>query len=166
MNGFSHCLYDFLGFISWHCQYLTLYTVNGNVPFFNFYGVVWGETESTWYVSHSLTYCTISGWYMVMEYLVRWELTGETEVFGENLPQCHHLSVYGSTGLVDLGRFFSFLIHTHLVGLFGRGIGPSQGRYLHTEQHKHRINAHRHTCLEWDSNPRSQCSSGRRQFIP
>jgi hypothetical protein len=37
------------------------------------------------------------------------------------------------------------------VGLLGRGISPSQGRYLHTEQHKRRINAHRHPCLEWDS---------------
>jgi hypothetical protein len=36
----------------------------------------------------------------------------------------------------------------------------------HTEQHKHRINAHRHPCLEWDSNPRSQLSSERRQFMP
>jgi hypothetical protein len=25
---------------------------------------------------------------------------------------------------------------------------------------------HRHPCLEWDSNPRSQRSSGRRQFMP
>jgi hypothetical protein len=46
--------------------------------------------------------------------------------------------------------FFSFLIYTHSVGFLGRGISPSQGRYLHTEQHKHRINAHRHPCLEWD----------------
>jgi hypothetical protein len=44
-----------------------------------------------------------------------------------------HLSIYGSTALVDLGRFFSFLIHTQSVGLLGRGISPSQGRYLHTE---------------------------------
>jgi hypothetical protein len=28
------------------------------------------------------------------------------------------------------------------VGLLGRGISPLQGRYLHTEQHRHRINAH------------------------
>jgi hypothetical protein len=28
---------------------------------------------------------------------------------------------------------FSFLIHTQSVGLLGRGISPSQGRYLHTE---------------------------------
>jgi hypothetical protein len=40
------------------------------------------------------------------------------------------------------------------MGLLEWGISPSQGRYLHTGQHKHRINAHRHPCLEWDSNPR------------
>jgi hypothetical protein len=60
------------------------------------------------------------------------------------------LSSYGPTALVGLGRFFSFLIHTQSVGLLGRGISPSQGRYLHTKQHEHR-----HPCLEWESNPRS-----------
>jgi hypothetical protein len=61
---------------------------------------------------------------------------------------------------------FSFLILRQLVRLLGWEISPSQGLYLYTEQHKHRINANRHPCLEWDSNPRSQCSSGRRQFMP
>jgi hypothetical protein len=51
-------------------------------------------------------------------------------------------SICGSTVLVDLGRFVSFLILYTVVGLFGWGINPLQGRYLHTEQHKHRINAH------------------------
>jgi hypothetical protein len=37
--------------------------------------------------------------------------------------------------LVDLGLFSRFLISTQLVGPLGRGISPSQGRYLH------RINA-------------------------
>jgi hypothetical protein len=37
---------------------------------------------------------------------------------------------------------FQFLNPTQSVELLGRGISPSQGRYLHTEQHKHRINAH------------------------
>jgi hypothetical protein len=37
---------------------------------------------------------------------------------------------------------FQFLNYKQLVVLLGRGISPSQGRYLHTEQHKHRINAH------------------------
>jgi hypothetical protein len=58
-------------------------------------------------------------------------------------------SSYPSTALVDLIRFFSFLIYTKSVGLLGRGITPSQGRYLRTEQHKYRINTHRHPCLEW-----------------
>jgi hypothetical protein len=43
---------------------------------------------------------------------------------------------------------FSFLIVGQSVGLLERGISPSQGRYLY----KHRINADRHRCLEWDSN--------------
>jgi hypothetical protein len=38
--------------------------------------------------------------------------------------------------LLDLGRLFSFLIFLQSVGLFGWGISPSQGRYLHTGQHK------------------------------
>jgi hypothetical protein len=38
--------------------------------------------------------------------------------------------------------------YTQSVGLLGRGISQSQGMYLHTEQHKRRINAHRHPCLE------------------
>jgi hypothetical protein len=44
------------------------------------------------------------------------------------------LSVYGSTALLlDLGRLFSFLIYIQSVGLLGRGISPSQSRYLHTQ---------------------------------
>jgi len=36
----------------------------------------------------------------------------------------------------------------HLVGLLGRGIGPSQGPYLHrTAQHR------KTPCIERDSNP-------------
>jgi hypothetical protein len=35
-------------------------------------------------------------------------------------------------------------------------MSPSQGRYLHTGQHKHRIKAHRYQCFKWDSNSRSQ----------
>jgi hypothetical protein len=67
---------------------------------------------------------------------------------------------------LDLSRFFSFLIYTQPTGLLRKGISPSQGRLLDTEQQKHRINAHRHPCLEWDSNPRYQLSSKRRQFMP
>jgi hypothetical protein len=77
------------------------------------------------------------------------------------------LSIYGSAALLlDLGRFFSFL-NLYIVGRTPwTGDRQSQGRCLHTEQHKHRINAHRLPCLEWDSNPLSQCLSERRQFMP
>jgi hypothetical protein len=46
--------------------------------------------------------------------------------------------------LLDLGGFLSFIILYTLVRtrLLRRGISPTQGRYLHSEQHKHRINAH------------------------
>jgi hypothetical protein len=45
--------------------------------------------------------------------------------------------------LLGPGLFFSFVIFfIQSVGLLGRVISPSEGRYLHTGQHKHRINAH------------------------
>jgi hypothetical protein len=72
-----------------------------------------------------------------------------------------HSFINGSTALLlGPGLFFSFVIFfTQSVGLLGRVSSPSLGRYLHTEQHKHRINAHRHPCLEQYSNPRPQSSA-------
>jgi hypothetical protein len=67
--------------------------------------------------------------------------------------------------LLDFGRFLSFLIFYTINSTPWMGVSPLQGRYLHTGQHKHRINTHIHQCLKWDSNPRSQCLSGRRQFM-
>jgi hypothetical protein len=62
---------------------------------------------------------------------------------------------------VDLGRFFSLLIYTQSVGFLGRGISPSQGRYLHAEQHKHRINGHSPSVLAGQDGsclrPRGHC---------
>jgi hypothetical protein len=61
----------------------------------SFYFLGWGETEYTWHVGHHLAYCTSPRWWMIMmsvEQSVEW-LAGETEVLGENLPQCrfiHH----------------------------------------------------------------------------
>jgi hypothetical protein len=55
-------------------------------------GVGWGETESTWYVGQYLAYCPSPGWSMMsVELSVEWELAGETEVLGENLPRCDFL---------------------------------------------------------------------------
>jgi hypothetical protein len=44
--------------------------------------------------------------------------------------------------LLGLGSFSVSWSYTQSVGPLGRGISPPQGLYLHTEQHKHRINAH------------------------
>jgi hypothetical protein len=71
------------------------------------------------------------------------------------------------TPLLGPGLFFSFVIFfTQTVGLLGQVISPLQGRYLHAGQHKHRINAHRHPCLECNSKPWSQRSGEWRQFMP
>jgi hypothetical protein len=85
-----------------------------------------------------------------LPFLNRWILLLLTESIYESIALCRASAA-----------FFSFLIYTQKVRLLGLGISPSQGRYLHTEQHKHRLNVNRYPCLEWDSNPRSQCSSGR-----
>jgi hypothetical protein len=43
------------------------------------------------------------------------------------------LSIYGSTALLlELRRYSVFLSPTQSIGLLGRGISPSQGRYLLT----------------------------------
>jgi hypothetical protein len=73
-------------------------------------------------------------------------------------------SSYGSTSLCwALAAFSDFLSFTQTVGLLGRWISRSQGRYLHTGQHKHKINVYRHSYFKWDSNPWSRCLSGRGQ---
>jgi hypothetical protein len=77
---------------------------------------------------------------------------------GESIPP---ILLWFYSRLLGLGHFFSSLIYTQSVGHFGRGIGLSQGRYLHAGQHKHRMNAHRRPCVQWDLNPRSQWLSGR-----
>jgi hypothetical protein len=67
------------------------------------------------------------------------------------LPKCLIVSYNGSislllySSLLDLGRYFNFLIFLQSVGLLGRGINRSQGRFLHTEQHKHSEYTHTHT---------------------
>jgi hypothetical protein len=82
-------------------------------------------------------------------------------------PDQHYIDILSMALQPFVGPWplFNFLISYTVGKLLGREKRPSQGRYLHTVQHKHRINAHRHPCLKWDSNLRSQCSSGRRQFI-
>jgi hypothetical protein len=74
---------------------------------------------------------------------------------------CFHLEHRASVKhLVSL----QFLNLRQSVGLLGRGISQTQGRYLHRTTQTQ--NKRRHPYLEWDSIPRSKCSSGRRHFIP
>jgi hypothetical protein len=79
-----------------------------------------------------------------------------------------HLSVYIwlCSPFVGPRPLFQFLdLFTQSVGLLGRGISPSQSRFLHTHDSTNRINARRRTCLKLDSNPRSQRLSWIRQFM-
>jgi hypothetical protein len=73
-------------------------------------------------------------------------------------PCCSHLEHRAS-----VKRFVSlqFINVRHSVGLFRRVINPSSGRYLKRTQNKHR-----HPCLNWDWNLRSQRSNERTQFMP
>jgi hypothetical protein len=75
------------------------------------------------------------------------------------LPTCSFqtVSICDSTILLlDLRRSFSFLI------LYTFGRTPWTGDQPITRPlPTHRINEHRHPCIEWDSNPRSHCD---RQF--
>jgi hypothetical protein len=54
-----------------------------------------------------------------------------------------------------------FLNLRQSVGLLGRGSAR-----LKTATYTQIQNKRRQTCVEWDSNPRSQCSSGRGHFMP
>jgi hypothetical protein len=87
---------------------------------------------------------------------------------------CNPLIVISHWGILQKQSFSLFFIHssmalqpfvgpwrllqfrnffTQTVELLGRGISPPQGRYLHSEQHTHRINAHRYPCLWMEFEP-------------
>jgi hypothetical protein len=70
------------------------------------------------------------------------------------------LFLYGSIALWTLPAFDFFILYidgkTPCIG------DQPAARSLPTHDG---INAYRHPCLEWDSNPLSQCSSGRRRFM-
>jgi hypothetical protein len=81
-----------------------------------------------------------------------------------NISWLQYLSVYGSAVLLlDLGLFFSFLI-IYTVGRTPWTGDQPVARPLST--HRTTQNKSKHPCLEWNSNPRSQRSNERRQFMP
>jgi hypothetical protein len=70
--------------------------------------------------------------------------------------------------LLGLGRFFSFLI-LYIVGRTPWTWDQPVARSLpshRTTQTQNKRTQYRHPCLQWDSNPRSQRSSERSQFMP
>jgi hypothetical protein len=80
------------------------------------------------------------------------------------LPSPLYLWLYSP--LLGLGRFFSVLIFYTVGRTPWTGDQPRRKASTCKQDSTKRINAHRHPCLKWDSNPRSQCLSGRRQFMP
>jgi hypothetical protein len=57
--------------------------------------------------------------------------------------KCYTIHQWLYSPLFCPGLYFSFVIFfTQTLEFLGRVISPSQGRYLHTGQQKHRINAH------------------------
>jgi hypothetical protein len=84
----------------------------------------------------------------------------------QSLCSSHGKSIYRSTVLLlGFGHFFSFLILYTVGRTLWMGDQPV-ARPLPTQNKTDRINAHRHSFLEWDSNPRSQRSSERIKFMP
>jgi hypothetical protein len=63
--------------------------------------------------------------------------------------------------LLGLGSFSCFLI-AYTVGRTLWTRDPPVARQLAA----HRMKVHRHPCLEWNSNPRSQCPSEPRLLMP
>jgi hypothetical protein len=94
------------------------------------------------------------GWSGTIRYLKLIKITNcwivSWNIFSINHSFIHSF-INGSTALLlGPGLLFSFIIFfffTQTVGLLGRVITPSQGLYLHTGQHKHRINAHTQTSM-------------------
>jgi hypothetical protein len=72
------------------------------------------------------------------------------------------------TPLLGPGLFFSFINDFYTVGRTPWTSDKPVARQLPTQRTTQTQNkrAHRHACLEWDSNLRSQHSSERRQFMP
>jgi hypothetical protein len=53
---------------------------------------------------------------------------------------------------------------SYTQSVYGRSARRKAPTY--TQNYTHRINAHKHPCLELNSNPRSRCWSGRTEFMP
>jgi hypothetical protein len=78
-----------------------------------------------------------------------------------NLSICLWLTSHCST----LVAFSVSSSYTQSVGVLGRGSARCKATTC-IQDSTNTLNAHRHQCLKWDLNQRSQCLTGRRQFMP
>jgi hypothetical protein len=85
-----------------------------------------------------LAYCTSSGWEVSMEHLVEWELAGETEGLGENLPQCPfdshktHMELNPNCPLADRRLTAWATARTSYLSLRHKGHDARVVRYVNT----------------------------------
>jgi hypothetical protein len=123
-----------------------------------FFHAPWLKTPQQYYVNMDMTTKLMSWFcwnYWARPNFKNWR---RRKLSIHRVPNDVFLPMYGSTALCwNLAAFSVSWSYTQPVRLLGRGISPSQDRYLHG------INAHRHPCLELDSNTRSQRSSERKQ---
>jgi hypothetical protein len=87
-----------------------------------------------------------------------------------NLYASPYIIIFSRIRPLGLFRFRILFSETYesigqLIGLLGRGIGRRKAS-TYTQDNTTQKNADTHPCLEWDSNLWSQCSSGRRQYVP
>jgi hypothetical protein len=132
-----------------HCIHVTV-CVTENTHFIYFYWMTLEPSpgiESVTASSNSPSYRDLNCWF------------GQVAI---NLSPPLSLSLWLYCPLLDFDRFFSFLIFYAVGRTPWAGDQPIAVPYLHIEQHELGINARRHPCLEWNSNTRSQYSSGRR----
>jgi hypothetical protein len=114
---------------------------------------------------HLFTYLYLFTFYLTT--MSVFQIIGLSVCLSVSMSVC--LSIYLSMALqpfVGPWQLFQFLhLFTQSVGLLGRRSARCKAA-TSTQDNTNRIKAHRHPCLKWDSNPRSQCLSRRRQFMP
>jgi hypothetical protein len=95
-------------------------------------------------------------------------VTPNTELHDFSLPSINHSLIYASIAIEPfLGSWpllqFSNRIRSPYNSLDCVSALRKTGNYTTPQKQTKRTQTN---CLEWDSNPRSQCSSVRRQFMP
>jgi hypothetical protein len=120
---------------------------------------------------------SLSNWLHNSECCAKWLLVWRDSVvllsvgsFSAGVKLSSSFFLHSCCSLWSIGHMWNGLFHCsslilrQSVGLFGQGISPSQGRYLHRRTRTQ--NKGKHPCLEWDSKPWSQCLSRRKHFMP